>query len=200
MVGISPIEACTGSLGGYMRSVILACSLLLLPVVALGQVSERGISDYCRYGCGPFIPLLTTPIMSLTTVSPNPVGATNATGGLLAGARNSTLAEPNGNTDAVYTEPMWRSGGGIPLISPAVNSPVGGMRMLRQEGREQIAQTPTAPAQPWVFFSSAEGDLERASAAKGVHPAKRAYTNQDVDQLNQQNGTVHYDNRTEKIQ
>lgn len=184
-----------------MRSAILTCLLLLLSAVAFGQAAERGVPGFCPYGCGPFIPMLTTPIMSFTTVSPNPAGATNATGGLLAGARNSTLSEVNGNTDAVYTEPVWKSGGGIPLISPAVNSPVGGMRMLRREGREQPAQTAAAPAQPWVYFSAAErGDLGRASAATGVHPAKRAYTNQDIDQLNQQIGTVHYDNKTEKIQ
>jgi len=183
-----------------MRSVILACSLLLLSVVAFGQGGERGVPGFCPYGCGPFIPMVTTPTMSFTTVSPNPVGATNATGGLLAGARNSTLEEVIGNTDAVYTEPVWKSGGGIPLISPAVNSPVGGMRMLRREHPEEVAQKATAPVQPWVYFSAAErGDLGRPSAAKGVHPAKRAYTNQDVDQLNQQNGTVHYDSKTEKI-
>jgi hypothetical protein len=184
-----------------MRSAILSCLLVLLSVVAFGQDPVRGVPDFCRYGCGPFIPMLTTPIMSFTTVSPNPVGATNATGGLLAGARNSTLSEVNGDTDAVYTEPVWNSGGGIPLISPAVNSPVGSMRMLRRESREQPAQTAAAPAQPWVYFSSAErGDLAQASAANGVHPAKHAYTNQDIDQLNQQNGAVHYDSKTEKIQ
>lgn len=184
-----------------MRSVILACSLLLLSVVAFGQAAERGVPGFHPYGYGPFIPMLTTPTVSFTTVSPNPVGATNATGGLLAGARNSTLSEVNGNTDAVYTELVWKSGGGLPLISPAVNSPVGGMRMLRRESREQPAQTAAAPAQPWVYFSAAEqGDLARASAATGAHPAKRAFTNQDIDQLNQRNGTVHYDNKTEKIQ
>ncbi len=184
-----------------MRSVILACSLLLLSVVAFGQAAERGVPGFHPYGYGPFIPMLTTPTVSFTTVSPNPVGATNATGGLLAGARNSTLSEVNGNTDAVYTELVWKSGGGLPLISPAVNSPVGGMRMLRRESREQPAQTAATPAQPWVYFSAAErGDLARASAATGAHPAKRAFTNQDIDQLNQRNGTVHYDNKTEKIQ
>lgn len=184
-----------------MRNVMIICSLLLLSMVAFGQAPERGVPDFCRYGCGPFIPMLTTPIMSFTTVSPNPVGATNATGGLLAGARNSTLEEMNGNTDAVYTEPVWKSGGGIPLISPAVNSPVGSMRMLRREHTEEVAQKAAAPVQPWVYFSSAEGhSLEQASAATGVHPAKRAYTNQDIEQLNQRNGTVHYDSKTEKIQ
>ncbi len=184
-----------------MRSMILACSLLLLSVIAFGQAAERGVPGFCPYGCGPFIPMLTTPSVSFATVSPNPVGATNATGGLFAGARNSTLSEVNGNTDAVYTEPVWKSGGGIPLISPAVNSPVGGMKMLRRENREEPAQTAAASAQPWVYFSSAEhGDLVSASAATGVHPTKRAFTNQDIDQLNQKNGTVHYDSKTEKIQ
>jgi hypothetical protein len=145
--------------------------------------------------------MLTTPIVSFTTVSPNPVGATNATGGLIAGATNSTLSEVNGNTDAVYTEPMWNSGGGLPLVSPAVNSPVGGMRMIRQRNPQAASRQREAESQ-WIYIARDEAGtraLEKASAA-GVKAAKRTYTNEDVEQLNQQNGTVHYDSKTKKIQ
>ncbi len=61
------------------------CSILLLSVLSFGQ-NERAIARYCPYGCGPYVPLITTPSLSFATVSPNPVGATNATGGLIAGA------------------------------------------------------------------------------------------------------------------
>jgi hypothetical protein len=96
-----------------MRSFTLLASVWLLSVLSFAQGGERGIPGYCPYGCGPFIPLLTTPEMSFTTVSPNPTGATNATGGLIAGATNSTLSEVSGNTDAVYTMPTWNSGEGF---------------------------------------------------------------------------------------
>ena len=42
--------------------------------------------------------------------------------------------------------------------------------------------------------------LETASAATGVKPTKKNYTNEDVQQENQKNGYVHYDSKTEKIQ
>jgi hypothetical protein len=187
-----------------MRSLTLFSSILLLSALSFGQQGERGIPGYCPYGCGPFIPLLTTPIVSLSTVSPNPVGATNATGGLIAGATNSTLSEVNGDNDAVYTEPVWISGGGRPLIAPAVNSPVGGMRMLRLRNPEQPAPPEReAAAREWIYFAApgqSVQSLEQASAAKGARPTQRSYSNDDIERLNQQNGTVHYDSKTEKIQ
>src|SRR5580692_6222105 len=77
------------------------CSILLLSVLSFGQ-NERGIPGYCPYGCGPYIPLITTPSIAFSPVSPNPVGATNA----------------------VYTMPVWYSGGQTPRISPiAAGSP-----------------------------------------------------------------------------
>ncbi|MGA8540923.1 MAG: hypothetical protein WB566_15590 [Terriglobales bacterium] len=73
----------------------------------------------CFYGCGPYVPFLTTPEMSLETVSPNPVGATNATTGLIAGATNSTLSQIEGSTSSVYTAPVWYQGG-APLTTSQV--------------------------------------------------------------------------------
>ena len=71
------------------------------------------------YGCGPYVPLLTTPEISLETVSPNPVGASNATTGLIAGATNSTLSQIEGSTSSVYTAPVWYQGG-APLTTSQV--------------------------------------------------------------------------------
>lgn len=191
-----------------MRNLSVLCFALLLSAVGLAQNSERGIPGYCPYGCGPYVPLITTPHLSFATVSPNPVGATNATGGLFAGATNATLSEINGNTDAVYTVPVWYSGGGMPLVSPATNSSVGSMRMnsARPEFREQMEhgqREHEAASQAWVYFASTEPGLhalQAASAATGVKPTKRTFTNQDVEQQNQKNGYVHYDSKTEKIQ
>lgn len=191
-----------------MRIFIVLSSILLLSAIGFAQDGERGIPGYCPYGCGPYVPMITTPSLSLTTYSPHPVGATNATGGLFAGATNATLSEINGNTDSVYTVPVWYSGGGMPLVSPATNSVVGSMKLngTRPEYRghmERQKREREATTQSWIYFASAATgphSLGAASAATGVKPAKKNYTNEDVQQQNQKNGYVHYDSKTEKIQ
>jgi hypothetical protein len=70
-----------------MRVHAVAMVVVIFSALALGQTGVRGVPGYCTYGCGPFIPLMTTPSVSFQTVSSSPVGATNATGGLQAGAR-----------------------------------------------------------------------------------------------------------------
>ena len=152
---------------------------------------------------GAYVPMLTTPQLSLNLVSPNPVGATNATGGLFAGATNGTLSEVSGEIDAVYTMPVWYAGGGTPLISPAVNAPYGGMKMEHVEGRERMPGQHEAARAGWTYFSFAEqrgSSAEVASAAKGMRRAARTYSNEDVSRQNQKNGVVKHDGRTLKIQ
>lgn len=186
-----------------MRTVTVICTILLLSALGFGQ-TFRGIPGFCPYGCGPYVPLLTTPQLWLETVSPNPVGATNATGGLVAGATNGTLSQVQGNTDAVYTMPVWLAGGGTPLISPAVNAPIyepgvepmeHGMRMMHRHHAGERAG--------WIYFSSAEqtaSPVLAASAAHGPKPPVRTFTNADVQRQNQWNGAVKYDGKTLKIQ
>jgi hypothetical protein len=185
-----------------MRSLKLLSLVLFAAAFSFAQSADRGVAGYCPYGCGPYIPLLTTPVLSFTTVSPNPTGATNATGGLIAGARNSTLSEVAGNTNAVYTEPVWNSGGGIPLISPAVNVPFGGMSMSRRNREPAPQQNAQPPSEPWIYFSSAEELSPVAAAGSAKHPttSARTFSNDDIQKLNEQNGNVHYDGKTEKIQ
>ncbi len=186
-----------------MRTLTILCSILLLSALGLGQSVVRGFPGYCPYGCGPYIPLITTPELSFATISPNPVGATNATGGLVAGATNGTLSMVSGNLDAVYTMPVWYSGGGTPLISPAVNAPVHTMRMGRMEHGQRMPRRHEAERSAWVYFSSAEqapSPVQAASAARGRRRAARSYSNEDVTRQNQQNGLVKYDNKTQKIQ
>jgi hypothetical protein len=191
-----------------MRTFTVLSIILFLSVAGLAQSGDRGIAGYCPYGCGPYVPLITTPQLTFTTYSRNPVGATNATGGLLAGATNGTLSEANVDTSAVYTVPVWYSGGGMPLVAPATNSAVGSMRMNppRHEYREHVEhpgheREREATTQAWVYFASAEsGGGSLGTAATGAHPAKKNYTNSDVLQQNDKNGYVHYDGKTEKIQ
>jgi hypothetical protein len=186
-----------------MRTLTLLCAVLLGSALAFGQSVVGGYAGYCPYGCGPYVPLITTPSLSFQTVSPNPVGATNATGGLLAGARNSTLSMTTGNTDAVYTVPVWYSGGGTPLVSPAVNAPVHPFRMGRMEHREAMRHEHEGKRQAWIYFAALEetaGAAEAAAGAKGMKRAARTYTNADVERQNEATGTVKYDSKTEKIQ
>ena len=103
-----------------MRPYLVLMAAVLMAVAAFGQRPfPPPTYESCVYGCGPFIPLLTTPEISLQQVSPNPVGASNATTGLIAGATNATLSQIQGSTSSVYTVPVWYQGG-APLITPEV--------------------------------------------------------------------------------
>jgi hypothetical protein len=147
--------------------------------------------------------MITTPTLSFATVSPNPAGATNATGGLVAGATNSTLSQVSGDLDAVYTMPVWYSGGGTPLISPAVNVPIHAMEMGRMEYGQRMPREHEAAPRAWAYFSSAAeiaSPVQAARAAKGLKRAARTYSNEDVKRQSQQNGLVKYEGKTRKIQ
>lgn len=179
------------------------CAMLLIACVALAQTPVYG-PVY-----GPYVPLVTTPQVSLETVSPNPVGARNATYGLVAGARNATSEVVNlGNTSSSFTEPVWYQGGGAPLISEREVSlhvrgvKGGGMLMPHRQMGEHGHMEEHAAAGAWTYLASEEmpSAVEAASSAKSARKATRTITNQDIDAENQKTGTVKYDGKTEKIQ
>lgn len=189
-----------------MRKLTVLCAILLLSAFAFGQ--NRGFTPYwgCPYGCAPFVPLVTTPMVSFQTVSPAPTGARNATTGLTAGARNSTLDTLPAETDSVYTQPVWYSGANTvptrevaPIGMPGPHMMAGPMEhmehmaMMGHHGEEEGA---TYIAGPVVYVSATES----AAAAKSGKKASRTYTNQDIDRINQQTGNVKYDSKSEKIQ
>src|SRR2546425_11282130 len=89
-----------------MRPYLVLCAVVLIAVVAFGQqpVPPR-IYGPCILGCGPFVPLVTTPMVLLQQVSPNPVGASNPTTGLITRATHSNLPQLSGNTSSFDTEP-----------------------------------------------------------------------------------------------
>ena len=92
-----------------MRLFTVGCAVLFVSSFAVAQTSP--IHGYAGYGYGPYVPLITTPQISLQSVpTGSSVGATNATGGLQAGARNSTLEMITGNVSPEYTQPVWYSG------------------------------------------------------------------------------------------
>ena len=194
-----------------MRPYLVLTALVLATVAALGQ-QPFPQSGPCLYGCGPYVPLVTTPMLSLQTVSPNPVGATNATTGLIAGATNSTLSQIQGSTSLESTVAVWYEGGDAPLTTSQVHmrpEPVGreghlvhdmhdGMHGMTHEGHGARAEGNGG----WMFFTGWEHSASAADAAteaKGMKKAARVYTNDDVTRQNDKNGTVKYDGKTEKI-
>jgi hypothetical protein len=102
-----------------MRPSLILAAVVLMAAAAFGQ-PPFPYSGACFYGCGPYIPRLTTPEISLQQYSPNPVGARNATTGLIAGATNSTLSQIQGSTSSVSTIAVWYEGGGAPVLSPEI--------------------------------------------------------------------------------
>lgn len=202
-----------------MRPYLVLSAVVLMAVMAFGQ-QPFPYPGACFYGCGPYVPRLTTPEISLQQFSPNPVGATNATTGLIAGATNSTLSQVQGSTSSVYTVAVWLQGGDAALISSDVNllpEAIGregrvmhpmhdGMREERPReerrevrSREERAREERAPRASeelrgdWAFVTGPP------AAPSGFRKAGHAYTNDDVTRQNDKNGAVKYDGKTEKI-
>ena len=178
-----------------MRAVTVGIVVVCFSALALGQAGARRGPGYCSNSCGPYIPLISTPNVGFETVSNSAVGASNATGGLHAGARNSTLSIVDGNPDAVHTQVVWYSGGGSPLVSPAVllptPQPMMGMHDEHMMHMEHMEHERGAEArQAWTYYaagSASASAVEASAAAKSGRHAARAYTNQDVERMNEKN-------------
>ena len=191
-----------------MRPYLVLMAVVLLAVAAFGQHPFPHPGP-CVYGCGPFIPLVTTPMVSLQTVSPNPVGASNATTGLIAGATNATLSEIEGSTSSVYTVPVWYQGGGAPLMTPGVElwpAPAGREgRWMNDSMHERLHEDRGAREEVrggWTYYTGREHSADAAlaaSEAKSFRKAGHVYKNDDVTRQNDKNGTVKHDGKTEKM-
>ena len=178
------------------RVSILCMSLLLLSSAAFSQTVVRGNAP-CVYGCGPFIPLVTTPSVSLQSMSPNPVGASNATAGLSAGATNATLNQVPASSIADYTQPVWYSGATTPETTPTVNVlPVNAFSAPAEEHKHHGAMHYKELGSTSEALSSV---VKSAASAKNAKHATRTITNADVDRVNQANGTVKYNGKTEHM-
>jgi len=186
-----------------MRILIALCAAALFSCAAVGQVVPANVG---YDGCGaPYIPRLTTPEVSLQTVSADPVGARNATYGLAAGATNGTLSNVTGNVGGTYTQPVWYAGGTTPLISsPAVDLSVPVVRMHNMDRMERERDHERAEGQShaWTYFASEQetaSAVDASTASRSGRHATRTITNQDVDQQNSKNGFVKYDGKIEQI-
>jgi hypothetical protein len=173
-----------------MRSLNTLCMVLLLSGLAAAQATVIGgtasnwVPAYGVYAA-PFVPLVTTPSVTLATVSPSAVGASNATFGNMAGATNATLSIVSQPPVGVYTEPVWY-GPSAALETPA----------------ESVS--PGRPAQRAHAFDVGVATWQSSQSvthlmAAGTKKASRTYSNQDVDQVNQKNGTVKYRGKTEHL-
>jgi hypothetical protein len=178
-----------------MRKLSVLCLLLLLSGLAAAQATIVGgtAGNWApAYGvyAAPYVPLVTTPSVTLSTVSPSPVGASNATWGNVAGASNATLSDefigppPVG----VFTQPVWYG----PSAAVAVGEP---MHEHMRGSRKEAGASGFDAGVSGGTWSVAQLMAGSASARK----ASRTYTNQDVDHMNQGTGTVKYRGKTEHI-
>jgi hypothetical protein len=189
-----------------MRILISLCAAAFFSCAAVSQVVPANVG---YEGCGaPYIPRLTTPEISLQTISAAPVGASNATYGLTAGATNGTLSNVTGNLGGTYTQPVWYAGGTTPLISsPAVElsvplAHVHNMERMERMERERDHERAEGQNRAWIYYASQEetaSAVDASTAARSGRHAARTITNQDVDQQNSKNGFVKYDGKTEQI-
>ncbi len=209
-----------------MRPYLVLCAVLAIAVAAFGQQQFPGPNGPGYWGLGPYAPLVTTPMISFQTVSPNPVGARNATTGLVAGATNSTLSQIEGSTSSDYTTAVWYQGG-APVMTPQAHL---WPERLGHEGhimREPMREAGPREARPgerrpredrvrkegmreghgaseeargdWTYFTGRENATESTSMVKGFKVAAHSYSNADVTRQNDKNGTVKYDGKTEKL-
>ena len=178
------------------RTSTLCVWLFLLSSLAFSQTMVRGNAP-CVYGCGPFIPLVTTPSVTLQSAAPSPVGASNATAGLVAGATNATLNQVPASSTADYTQPVWYSGATTPEVGPAVNVlPVATFVSSPEEHHHHGAMHTKG------YLSAPEqvsNVVESAASAKNAKHATRTVTNSDIDRVNQETGTVKYKGKTEHM-
>ena len=172
----------------------LCMMLLVFCGVAMGQATIIGgtASNWApAYGvyAAPFVPLVRTPEVTLSTASPSAVGASNSTFGLVAGATNATLSdefigEPPVGVD---TPLLWYGATGQPEVM---------WRAPRAYERKEKEQ-------PFDFIAGARETGESVARLMGTAGAARkathSYSNQDIDRINQTTGTVKYDGKTEHI-
>lgn len=175
-----------------MRLLNTLCMVLLLSGLAAAQATIIGgtASNWApAYGvyAAPFVPLVTTPSVTLATVSPSAAGASNATFGNVAGASNATLSIVSQPPVGVYTQPVWYG-----PFAPA-ETPAESMTEARHGQRAHAFDVGVAS------WQSSQSVTHLMASSTGAKKASRTYTNQDVDQVNQKNGTVKYRGKTEHI-
>jgi hypothetical protein len=167
---------------------LVFCGMAMGQATIIGGTASNWAPAYGVYAA-PFVPLVTTPEVTLSTASPSAVGASNSTFGLVSGATNATLSDefigepPVG----VYTPLLWYGASAQPEVMPGAR---------RAYGRKPKVQ-------PFDFIAGAREPGESVARLMGEAGAARkathSYSNQDIDRINQTTGTVKYDGKTEHI-
>src|SRR5207302_3208 len=118
----------------HMRRLLVVYAVLATAGMAVGQVTvisgyagNQGWGSY--YPPTPYVPLVTTPIVSLDSSSGLTVGASNATAGNVAGATNSTVS--------IVSRPTM-----VPVLAPVFYGTV----PVPGESRTAEAQEPASPS------------------------------------------------------
>ena len=166
-----------GQPGPLMGLPVLTGPTILFPYPAGGLVVQSGYATTAGWG---YPPLLSTPTASFSTLSANPVGATNATSNLQVGASNSTVESVTAPIPAVQT--------GIEITQP-------GAYALESVPAQYAPQTQTASAglgaayfdvvnarAPGETRSLGEVVRERRQQPKPA-TAARTFTNADLQNL-----------------
>jgi hypothetical protein len=178
-----------------LSMILLLSGLAAAQTTAIGGTASNWVPAYGVYAA-PFVPLVTTPSVTLATVSASAVGASNATFGNVAGATNATLSFSSQPPAGAYTEAIW---------SPSYTQP----SWLGSSASMETSSEPVAEGRPMrrahafdvgvASWQSSESATHLMASSSGATKAGRTYTNQDIDQVNQKNGTVKYDGKTEHI-
>jgi len=155
-----------------MHRVLIALSVLALCGFATAQVTvisgyasnwAPGYSVYQTPGAyaAPFVPLVTTPSVSIETGMPTQIGASNATTGNVAGATNSTPGYSIYQTPGAYAAPF------VPLVTtPSVSIETG---MPTQIGASNATTSNVAGATEHVSVTGRAG-----CPGKGTWTTKRS--------------------------
>lgn len=176
-----------------MRRLAFLSVLLLVPAFAFSQatvIAGTASNWQPSYGvyAAPYVPLVVTPSVSLNSYAPLTVGASNATGNLVAGATNSTFdsdttVPETGFTVANWYGPTAETGGAIAEAGP------------RHHGHHHGAMFQSGAAS----FQGDSGVATLAGLSRPSGKATRTITNSDIDRLNQTTGQVKWDGKTEEV-
>jgi hypothetical protein len=182
-----------------MRLIIIACSIFVLSGLAAAQVNIIGTTGAYwappYIYAAPFVPLITTPSASWGPTVHSTTGARNATWGNTAGARNSTMET-------------------LPVVNPYYPAGYGDLREFHEERIREVRSEDNrgsefaegrGEAREHHAFRPGIGEWDREGLAQMIGKnstatkASRTYTNDDVTRMNNANGNVKYDGKTEHI-
>jgi hypothetical protein len=167
--------------------VLLLSGLAAAQVTVIGGTASNWAPAYGVYAA-PFVPLVITPSVTLGTTSPwAGAGATSATFGNVAGATNSTLSIMPNAAIAEFTQPVWySSSSGTETSAEATPS---SRRGQRSGGIDLGVGS----------WQSGQSVTYAMAASTGARRATRSFSNQDVDRVNETNGTVKFRGKTQHI-